>query len=255
MACDSGRYAILFVLVNFCQRQNYLIEHDCAISFYHKTKKTQNHMSEKSKSGWKQDPAAVKSDIIRVAISLFSANGLSGTRVEEIAAQTKTSKRMIYYYFGDKERLYAHCLEEVYSDIRDGEGELDLAGIAPKEALARLVSFTYDHQRNNPDFIRMVMIENIHNAEYLKTSDVIRDVNRPVIAKLKDIIARGVAAKEFREELDPVELHRHISALSFFNVSNKGTFSAIYGDALFSEEAQLRLRGQVVEMILNFVKA
>ena len=211
-------------------------------------------MREKTKSGWKQDPAAVKSDILRVAISLFAANGLSGTRVEEIAAQTKTSKRMIYYYFGDKERLYAHCLEKVYSNIREGEEALDLADLAPKEALARLVAFTYDHQRNNPDFIRMVMIENIHNAEYLQTSDVIRDVNRPVISKLGDIITRGVAAKEFRDDLDPVELHRHISALSFFNVSNRGTFSAIYGDSLFTEEAKTKLREQVVEMILNFVK-
>lgn len=212
-------------------------------------------MREKTKSGWKQDPAAVKSDILRVAISLFAANGLSGTRVEEIAARTKTSKRMIYYYFGDKERLYAHCLEKVYSDIRDGESALDLADLAPKDALARLVAFTYDHQRRNPDFIRMVMIENIHDANYLKTSDIIRDVNRPVITKLTDIIRRGVASGEFRDDLDPVELHRHISALSFFNVSNKGTFSAIYGDALFSETSQERLRGQVVEMILNFVKA
>lgn len=212
-------------------------------------------MREKTKSGWKQDPEAVRNDILRVAISLFATNGLSGTRVEEIAARTKTSKRMIYYYFGDKEGLYAQCLETVYAEIRHGETSLDLADLAPKDALARLVAFTYDHHRSHPDFIRMVMIENIHHADYLKTSDIIRAVNRPVIEQLSQLIERGTQSGAFRAGLDATELHWHISALSFFNVSNRETFAALYGEGLFSEDAQATLREQVVEMILRFVSA
>lgn len=201
----------------------------------------------------KRDPDGVRRDIVRIASEEFANNGLSGARIDEIAARTKTSKRMIYYYFGDKDGLYQTCLESAYARVRHGEEELDLGGLPPDQALAKLVSFTFDHHRKNPDFIRMVMIENIHNADYLSKSDLIQSTNTAAIDKLADIIQRGQKAGTFRAELSPVELHWHISALSFFNVSNRPTFSALFGTELFSKTGQEGLRDHAVEMILRFV--
>ncbi|GKY86514.1 TetR/AcrR family transcriptional regulator [Sinisalibacter aestuarii] len=195
----------------------------------------------------------MQQDILRVATTEFAEHGLSGARIDEIAAKTKTSKRMIYYYFGDKETLYARALESAYAKVREGEGKLDLAGLPPDEALARLVAFTFDHHRKNPDFIRMVMIENVHHADYLSQSKVIRGLNVAAIDKLTEIIRRGEAAGTFRPGLDPTELHWQISALSFFNVSNKPTFSALFGKALYSRAGQTALRDHAVEMILRYV--
>ena len=200
--------------------------------------------------GWTQNPEAVKQDILTVALSEFAANGFSGTRVDTIASRTQTSKRMIYYYFGDKLGLYTHALEAAYLKVREGEASLDLDHFAPQEALARLVAFTFDHHRANPDFIRMVMIENIHNAENLSASQVIRDLNVAAIDKLAAICRRGQEAGVFRAALDPVALHWQISAASFFNVSNRPTFSAIFGGELFEETAQETIRQQTVEAIL-----
>jgi len=199
---------------------------------------------------WTQNPEAVKQDILSVAIAEFAANGLSGARVDTIASRTRTSKRMIYYYFGDKLGLYTRALEAAYLKVREGEAALDLDHLPPREALARLVAFTFDHHRNNPDFIRMVMIENIHNAENLAASQVIRDMNIAAIDKLAAICRRGEDEGVFRHGLDPVALHWQISAASFFNVSNRPSFSAIFGDDLFGETAQERIRRQTVECIL-----
>lgn len=199
---------------------------------------------------WRQNPEAVKRDILSVALSEFAAKGLSGARVETIAAKTRTSKRMIYYYFGDKLGLYTRALETAYMKVREGEAALDLADLPPDAALARLVAFTFDHHRKTPDFIRMVMIENIHNAENLAASQAIRDMNVAAIDKLEDICRRGQEAGLFRHDLDPVALHWQISAASFFNLSNRPTFSAIFGSDLFDETAQARLRAQVVDSIL-----
>lgn len=210
--------------------------------------------TEKQSVKAKRDPDGVRKDILRVATADFARNGLSGSRIEEITARTKTSKRMIYYYFGDKEGLYKACLEKAYADVRAGEDALHLDGVEPAEALARLVAFTFDHHRANPDFIRMVMIENIHNAEYLRASSVIRDVNGPAIRKLADIISRGQDHGVFRHDLDATELHWHISALSFFNVSNRATFSALYSDAIFEPGAQNAIRDHVVQMITGFAR-
>ena len=209
---------------------------------------------EKQSAKGKRDPEGVRRNILQIATEEFARNGLSGSRIEEITARTKTSKRMIYYYFGDKEGLYKACLEKAYADVRGGEGALSLDGLPPDKALARLVAFTFDHHRRNPDFIRMVMIENIHNAAYLKTSSIIREVNVPAIEYLADVITRGQAAGTFRPDLDATELHWHISALSFFNVSNRATFSALYGTAIFEPDAQDALRDQVVQMVIDFVR-
>lgn len=205
--------------------------------------------------GWTQNPEAVKQDILTVAVSEFAKKGLSGTRVDTIASRTRTSKRMIYYYFGDKLGLYTSALEAAYLKVREGESSLDLEDLPPREALAKLVSFTFDHHRKNPDFIRMVMIENIHNAEHLGSSQVIRDMNVAAIDKLSQICRRGQADGVFRDGLDPVALHWQISAVSFFNVSNRPTFSAIFGGDLFESDGQQKIRQQVVETILALAAA
>jgi AcrR family transcriptional regulator len=202
----------------------------------------------------KRDPEGVRRDILQIATAVFAESGLSGARIDEIAARTKTSKRMIYYYFGDKEGLYRASLEAAYAQVRAGEEELDLCRLPPAEALARLVAFTFDYHRSNPDFIRLVMIENIHNANHLSGSDMIRSRNTTVIDRLADIIRRGQEADSFRPDLDPVELHWQISALSFFNVSNRPTFSVLFGGDLYSAAGQHKLRTQIVEMILRFVR-
>lgn len=205
-----------------------------------------------ARGGWKQDPAGVQANIIAVALEEFARNGLSGSRMDEIAAKTRTSKRMIYYYFGDKDGLYRRVLEEAYRKVRDGEQRLDLDDLPPVEALSRLVEFTFDHHSRNPDFIRMVMIENIHRGAYMERSDAIRAVNAGAIKKLEDICRRGREAGLFRA-VEPVEIHWHISALSFFNVSNRATFAGIFGDELFTSHGQETLKRHVVEMVLRYV--
>ncbi|HKJ62725.1 MAG TPA: helix-turn-helix domain-containing protein, partial [Hyphomicrobiales bacterium] len=90
-----------------------------------------------NRQSWKQDPEGVRADILRVALKEFSRNGLSGARMDEIAAKTRTSKRMIYYYFGDKNGLYRRAIEEAYREVRAGEEELHLDHLQPRDALKR----------------------------------------------------------------------------------------------------------------------
>jgi AcrR family transcriptional regulator len=209
-----------------------------------------NDQQTKGRARWKQNPQAVQENILRVARAVFAEHGLSGARVSEIAERTETSKRMIYYYFGDKEGLYLRTLEEAYREVRAKERALDLGGVAPVEALRRLVAFTFDHHRENPDFIRLVMIENIHQGRYLERSDAIREVNRDAIATLTDIVERGRAAGVFRADVDPLTLHWQISALSFFNVSNRHTFGRSFGTDLQSAEGQAQLRQTVADALV-----
>jgi AcrR family transcriptional regulator len=200
------------------------------------------------------DAQGSMADILVVATAEFAEKGLSGARIDEIAAATRTSKRMIYYHFGSKEGLYLAVLEESYRRIREIEAQLNLEDLEPEDALRKLVAFTFDYQQDNEDFIRLVMNENMHRGEYLAQSKTIHQLNVPAIKAVKSIYERGVRAKVFRRGVDPVDLHMSISALCFFNVANRHTFSLIFAGALGTPSALRTRRDNIVEMIVRFVR-
>ena len=120
-----------------------------------------------AETGRTNDPERTMADILEVATAEFAAKGLAGARIDEIAALTRTSKRMIYYYFESKEGLYRAVLEKVYEQIRLIESGIDIEGLDPEEALRELVRVTFDWHHKHPDFVRLVMNENIHQGEHL----------------------------------------------------------------------------------------
>src|SRR5436190_11881040 len=84
-------------------------------------------------------PEANRARIVRAAIDEFAARGFKGASMDAIAARTHTTRALINYYFGAKEKLYIAVLEQVYGEIRDAEAELDLDHLAPVAAIRRIV--------------------------------------------------------------------------------------------------------------------
>jgi AcrR family transcriptional regulator len=209
--------------------------------------------SPKSRRQRINDPEGTKRNIIEVATEEFASKGFSGARVDDIAARTKTSKRMIYYYFGGKEGLYIAILEEAYRKIRSVEATLDLEHQSPEEALRTLVAFTFDYQNAHPEFVRLVMNENIMNGAYVSRSKVIQRLNNAVISALEDLLARGQREGTFRRDVDPIDLHMSISALCIFNIANRATFSTIFKHDMASPKALNARRAQVVDIIARYV--
>jgi AcrR family transcriptional regulator len=199
------------------------------------------------------DRERTRHEILAAAREEFAQHGLSGARVDAIAARTSTVKRMIYYYFGSKEGLYLAVLEEAYADIRRFEGELKLDQYAPVEAIRRLTEFTFDYDEAHLDFIRLVSTENTLNARYIAKSAAIQDLNRGAITVLQDVLDRGKRDKVFRQDVDPVDVHLLISAFCFFRVSNRYTFSALFGRNL-SDPAVCGLHKRMLaDAVLNAV--
>jgi AcrR family transcriptional regulator len=205
---------------------------------------------EKLRKSWKQDAEGVKHDILMVAMAEFA-----GARIDEIAAKTKTSKRMIYYYFGDKDGLYLAALESAYARVRAGESDLDIDHMKAEEAMEALVRFIFDHHRSNPDLIRMVMNENVNHANYLKKSEFIRDLNLTSMRRLQRVLSMGQQEGVFRQEIDPVFLHWQIQAQCFYNVANRPSFSTKFGPELFTDEGQKQMVDNIVESTLRFLRA
>ncbi|MCX8003501.1 MAG: TetR family transcriptional regulator [Burkholderiaceae bacterium] len=200
------------------------------------------------------DPERTMADILNAAMREFAERGFAGARVEEIARATRTSKRMLYYYFSSKEGLYLAALEEAYRRMRQLEADLHLEDLPPEDALRKLVGHTVDYQYAHPDFLRLVMNENILRGEFIRRSRTIQSLNVPAIDRLRAIYERGVAEGVFRSGLDPIDLHMSISALSVFNVANKYTFSLIFKRDLDAPGVFVARRDAIIEMVVRFVR-
>jgi AcrR family transcriptional regulator len=201
------------------------------------------------KTNGSRDAAAARANILAIATEEFAKNGLSGSRVDEIAERTHTVKRMIYYYFGSKDGLYRAVLERAYEDIRSLEASLDLDALSPDEALRELVRATFDYHTKHPDFVRLVLTETINHGDHIGHLSIIKSRRSTVLSMLRKLIDRGVAARQFRKDLNPIEVHMSISALCFYNVSNRYTFSRIFDKDMTSAKALANRREIVVDIV------
>lgn len=199
----------------------------------------------------KLDPAGTRLAILAAAHDEFVEHGLAGARVDAIAARTKTVKRMIYYYFGNKEGLYLAVLEQAYAAIRDAEAGLQLEALPPLQAIRRMVEFTFDYQDAHPDFVRLVSIENINHGRFIAQSPRIREINISVLDALRSILRRGEADGSFRAGQDALQVHMLISALSFFRVANRHTLVVLFKPEPGALEDKVRQRDYAVDVVLR----
>ncbi len=202
-----------------------------------------------------RDAEATKTRILDAAKREFAKNGLGGARVDVIAEKARANKRMIYHYFESKEGLFQTILENAYVDIRTAEQKLNLDHLAPKEALERLVRFTWDYYLKNPEFITLVNSENLHRAKHLKKSEVVKVYSRKFVSMVTTILDRGVAAGVFRAGVDPVQLNITIAAIGYYYLTNRFTGSIVFERDLMTKDAlEERLRFNI-DTIMRLVAA
>jgi AcrR family transcriptional regulator len=203
----------------------------------------------------RNDPEATRANILEVATREFAENGLDGARVDEIAEKTRTSKRMIYYYFENKDGLYRAVLENVYKQIRTREADLGLDKLPPERALRKLVESTVEYDDSRPHLFRLVAIENINYGRHVAASETIQTSNASATEILQNILKRGIDEGVFRSDVNPTDLHMVISALSLFRVSNRYTFGTIFGVDFSDPAVRRRHRKMIGDLVLRFVKA
>lgn len=202
-----------------------------------------------------RDAEATKARILDAAKKEFAKSGMGGARVDVIAEKAKANKRMIYHYFGSKEGLFQTVLENAYVDIRSAEQKLNLDHLEPKEALERLVRFTWSYYLKNPEFITLVNSENLHRAKHLKRSEVVKVYSRKFVSMMENILNRGVATGVFRAGIDPVQLNITVAAIGYYYITNRYTGSIVFERDLMTKEAlEERLRFNI-DTIMRLVAA
>lgn len=191
--------------------------------------------------------------ILDAARDEFAQLGLGGARVDRIAERASINKRLIYYYFGNKDDLFLAVLEDTYLRIREAERELHLTDLPPVDAVRKLTEFTWNYYLDHPEFLTLLNSENLHRASHLERSARIREMNSPLIRTLGDILERGRIEGSFRGGVDPVQLYISIAALAYFYLSNHHTLSTIFGRNLMAPKARSERLSHITEVILGYV--
>ena len=200
-----------------------------------------------------RDADRSQNTILAAARDEFAEYGLGGARVDRIAERAALNKRLIYYYFEDKEKLFQAVLEQAYLDIREQERKLNLLAVPPAEAVRRLVEFTWKYYLDHPEFLTLLNSANLHRARHLENSERVREMNSPLIATLGEVLERGRKEGTFRGGVDPVQLYVSIAGLSYFYLSNNHTLSAIFGRDLLSAKARNERLAHMCDVILGYV--
>ena len=200
-----------------------------------------------------RDADRTQEQILVAACAEFSEFGLAGGRIDRIAERAGTNKRLLYYYYGNKDDLFLAVLERVYADIRTAEQALHLDAMDPVEAIRQLVSFTWHYYLEHPEFITLLNSENLHQARHLKQSERIQDMNSPLVQLLAEVLGRGQREGLFREGIDPVQLYISIASICYFYLSNNATLSAVFGRDLRTPKALAQRLSHMKEMVLGYV--
>jgi AcrR family transcriptional regulator len=198
--------------------------------------------------------SATRQRILDAALAEFAANGLAGSRVDEIAARAGANKRMLYAHFGSKDELWLAVLERAYAAKREEERCLEVDSLPPEEAMARLVGFNLRYTSRHPEFVALLNQENLHRAAYLRRSEQVPALYSPMLEALRSVLARGAAARVFRPGVDAMQLYISILALGHFYVANRHTLSTIFGTALDTEAAIAAREAHIAEVVLGYLR-
>ena len=212
-------------------------------------------MTGEPRSEFQRDAERTRAELLAVATEVFAESGYSGARVDDIAERTRTTKRMIYYYFGGKEGLYMAVLENAYRGIRQAEQRLQVEHVNPVIAMRMLAELTFDHHLDHQAFIRLVAIENIHRGEYISRLDSLRTLSRPATTLLDEILARGREQGVFRADVEPLDVHILISSYCVFQVANRYTFGVLFGVDLTEASRRAHMRTMIGDVVVGWLTA
>ncbi|HET6290860.1 MAG TPA: TetR/AcrR family transcriptional regulator, partial [Amycolatopsis sp.] len=127
--------------------------------------------------------------------------------------------------------------------------------LEPEDAIRQLAELTFDHHEANPDFIRLVSIENIHHGEHIARSEALSGMANPALDVLTRILDRGRETGRFRDDVDALDVHMVISSFCVFRLANRHTFSAIFGRDMLDPVRRAHYRLMLGDLVTEYLTA
>lgn len=206
-------------------------------------------------NGGKRNADRTRERILKAAINEFSTHGYSGARVDRIRARARANTRMIYHYFGGKDRLYVAVLEHVIGELRHAELQLQIDHVDPVAGLLQLFEFIHGHFGAHPELIPLLNGENLLGGRFLRSSTKTPIITSPLMALIERLLQRGEREGLVRPGIDPLHLYVAMVALSYFHRSNAHTLSTLFRTDLLSPAWQAQHKKVAVDLLGRYLQA
>ncbi|ESR23730.1 TetR/AcrR family transcriptional regulator [Lutibaculum baratangense] len=203
----------------------------------------------------KRDAAATRQRILDAAREAFAQHGFTGARIDQIARASQANVQMLYRYFGGKEELYLAALEDTYARIRALERQLDLGTLAPADGMRRLVEFTFDYLRDNPEFVAMIRNENMAGGRFVRQLPMVSDSTLPLLEAVSDLLTRGRETGAFKRQVDPGQLYITVLSLCITHLAQRHTLSVMFRNDLGADDWLDERRAHAVEVVMGYLTA
>ncbi len=160
------------------------------------------------------DEPDIRQRILDAALKLFAHQGYGSTSVREVVEAAGVTKPTLYYYFDGKEALFR---EVIASKLSDGQrrvaAALDGEDTVVDKLRAVILSMV-SGAKADPDGLRLMLTCSLPNTQGHPEVDVLERHLRNMAA-LEVLVSAGIAAGEFRADLDP-----HIAVLALLGAVN-----------------------------------
>jgi TetR/AcrR family transcriptional regulator len=192
-----------------------------------------------------ENPATARR-ILAAAEQHFAAQGMAGARTDEIAAAAHANKAMLYYYFGDKQRLHRAVLENLFRQLRKVVFAPAGRDATPRDRLFQWVNGYFDFLATHPNYPRLVQRESMNATPQFQW--IISEYFRPFHRHLSRLIEEGIAAGEFRK-VDPAQTVFTLLGMTVFYFAAAPGISKLMGRDLLSPQALEARRRALVDFL------
>ena len=191
-----------------------------------------------------RDPDRTRQKILDAALEEFARYGLGGARVDRIAARAaRQQAHAVLLLRQQGEPVPRGAGGRATSTSAAPSARCDLEHLDPREALRRLVDFTWNYYLEHPEFMTLLNSENLHKGRHVRRSRRVREMHSPLVETLRGILrARREARACSARGVDPVQLYISIAGEGYFYLSNRYTLSQIFDRDLMGRRALARAR-------------
>ena len=169
-----------------------------------------------------RNSAATKAKILAAAETEFAQKGLAGARVDNIARISGFNKNMIYQYYQSKENLYETVIYNEYSKLSELENVIIEKDFGYKEKIETIVREYFLFLKSNPNFVRLIMWENLNEAKYIEASGAL-NIKDLMLKMLKNTVEKGKSEKIFNKRANEKQVLLSLITGAFSYFSNMYT--------------------------------
>lgn len=191
--------------------------------------------------------------LLEVAEEHFAEKGFFGARVDEIADAANINKRMLYAYFGSKEGLYTAALVKTYERLAEYEKQFIIQGRDPVSSIRNIVLTSFRFLSKNPNFVRMLLWENLNSAKAVPGDDLAR-LKAPSLDYMREQIRRGKEQGIFRPDADEFQTVFSLINLCFSYFSNIHTMSVMLSRDMTSDDEVAARAEYISNLIIKYLE-